>query len=333
MKVFLTGGTGYLGAALLQGLLAGGHQVSVLSRRPTDLSHPRLTWIRGDLLQGDPPDEILVQHRAVLHSAALVKTWARDPRDFDRMNVDVHDRLLGRCHRLGIPRVLVTSSFLSLGPSPTGRPLTEADLQTRETFLTDYERTKHLADQSTDRWAAQGLAVSTLLPTVIYGAGRVTDGNLVGNLLYRIRTGRFPGIIGSGRQVWSFAYLPDVVGGHLLALDRALPGQRYILGGENRTLEDLITRAANGLGRPPIRRRLPVAWLETLGSLMELGARVTGKAPDLTRGVAGVYRNDYAYHSDKAVRGLGYSITPFEEGLRATFEWVRSLPRWNEESS
>ncbi|MFN8548363.1 MAG: NAD-dependent epimerase/dehydratase family protein [Candidatus Eisenbacteria bacterium] len=244
MKVFLTGGTGYLGSALLSGLLASGHQVTALCRSPRpDPEDGRLHWVVGSLEADDPSDELLHQHRAVVHAAALVKTWRRDRREFDRINVEAHDRLLERCHRVGVPKVLVTSSFLSLGPSPTAAPLDESARAPRQQFLTDYERTKYLADQRTELWAERGLAVSTVVPTVLFGPGATTDGNLVGRMSYLIRTGRFPGVIGSGEQCWNYAYLPDTwCTATCKALERALPGERYILSGENRTLAEVTRR-------------------------------------------------------------------------------------------
>ena len=139
MKVFLTGGTGYLGARLREGLLSAGHQVTVLSRAAREEGgESRLRWVQGDLRDGPPPIEILHQHRAVVHAAALVKTWVRDRRDFDRVNVEAYDALLERCNRSGVPRIVHTSSFLSLGPTAEGRPMREQDRSPREEFLTDY---------------------------------------------------------------------------------------------------------------------------------------------------------------------------------------------------
>lgn len=328
MKVFLTGGTGYLGGEILQGLLAAGHQVTALCRTPrVDSPDGRLRWVVGDLRDG-VPEELLHQHRAVLHVAALVKTWMRDRSEFDRANVAAYERLLEASYRAGVPKLIVTSSFLSLGPSPGPEPLREGDRRPRDRFLTDYERTKYLADEVTDRWAARGLAISTLYPTVLFGPGSTTDGNLVGKVAWWIHTGKFPGVVGSGAFSWNFGYVPDVVRGHLQALDRALPGERYILGGENRTYLEVIRELHTRLGRAPRPRFIPIAVAETLGSMLEAWAGLSGQTPELTRGVAGVYRHHWAYSSEKAERALGYGITPFEQALGATVDWVKTLQGW-----
>ena len=174
----------------------------------------------------------------------------------------------------------------------------------------------------------KGLPVITLYPTILYGGGSCTDGNLVGKMMWWIATNRFPGLIGPGTQVWNLAYLHDVVRGHLLALERGLPGQTYILGGHDISLQALLARIYELLGRKPSYRRLGIGTAEALGSLLEWTAPITGKAPDLTRGVAGVYRHHWSYDSSKAERSLGYARTPLEDGLRETVQWAAGLKEW-----
>jgi farnesol dehydrogenase len=329
MKVFLTGGTGYLGGALRAALLESGHQVTVWARRdPEGEKDSREEWIRGDLRDGAPPVDLLMRHRAVIHAAALVKTWAPDPSEFDRINVDAWDKLLFAATHAGVQKIIHTSSFISLGPSPGPQPLREGERRPRDDFRTDYERTKYLADQVTDRWIARGAPVVTVYPGVIYGPGSCGDGNLVGKMIWLLARGKFPGIIGSGKQVWNLAYLPDVAQGHCLALERGLPGSSFILGGENIPLGDLVARVARLLGRSSRVPRIPVGIAEWLGGWMEKRASRTGAAPDLTRGVAAVYRQNWSYDSSQAEKTLGYRRTPFAEALDVTVQWARELKEW-----
>lgn len=331
MKVFLTGGTGYLGGALRAALLDSGHQVTVWARRePAGERHSREEWIRGDLREGPPPVDLLLRHRAVIHAAALVKSWEPDPSEFDRINVEAWDSLLAEATRAGVQKIIHTSSFLSLGPSHGPEPLRESDRCPRADFRTDYERTKYLADQVTDRWIARGAPVVTVYPGVIYGPGSCGSGNLVGKMIWMLARGKFPGIIGSGRQVWNLAYLPDVARGHCLALERGLPGSSFILGGENVGLGDLVGRISRLLGRSPRVPHIPVVVAEWLGSWMEKRAQRTGAAPDLTRGVAAVYRQHWSYDSSRAEKSLGYRRTPFVEALSATVQWAREIEEWKD---
>jgi nucleoside-diphosphate-sugar epimerase len=329
LKILLTGGTGYLGTHLLKGLLEAGHQITVLTRHPREEgAGSQLRWLRGDLRDGPPAREVLHKHRAVIHTAAMVKSWSRDRSEFDRVNVEAYAELLERCSQVGVSKILHTSSFLSLGPSRNGSPLTESDRTERDRFYTDYERTKFLADRETDRWVSRGLPVISLHPTVLLGPGAITDGNLVGKMIYWIAQDRFPGMIGSGDQIWNYAYVLDVVQGHLKALERGLPGERYILGGENVALRSVLAEVHRILSKPFRVRQIPIPMAEFLGRLMELWAGVKGRPPDLTRGIAGVYREHWSYSSQKAIRRLGYQITPFPIALEETVRWASKLERW-----
>lgn len=331
MKVFLTGGTGYLGSQLLEGLLDAGHEVSALTRRPrTDDERPGLRWVLGDLGERLPEASEFNQHAVVVHSAAMVKTWAPDPTEFDRVNVLAYQKLLERCAIAGVTKVVHTSSFFSLGPSPSPTPIDEKSRAERTHFYTDYERTKYLADQVTDRFLDKGLPIVTLYPTILFGPGKCTDGNLLGKLAYWVREGTFPGQIGSGRQVWNYAFVPDVVAGHVAAIERGMGGHKFILGGENVALSDILRMIFTKLDKPVKMRTIPVPIAETLGRLMEFGARFTKKAPELTRGAAGAYREHWAYSSTRAERALGYTITPLDEALDQTVDWVRGLESWGD---
>jgi dihydroflavonol-4-reductase len=149
-------------------------------------------------------------------------------------------------------------------------------------------------------------------------------------MIWMISRRRFPGLIGSGEQVWNLAFLPDVVQGHLQALERALPGRSYILGGENVVLTALVEEIQRLLGRAPRVRRIPLELAESLGGWAERWAGWTGRPPLLTRGVASVYRCHWAYDSAAAERDLGYRRTPWADALATTVKWARALPRWEE---
>lgn len=329
MKIFLTGGTGYLGKNLLKGLLAAGHDVTLFGRTPPgDVPEGRVVWVEGDLTRDPPKADLLRRHRAVIHSAAMVASWSRDPSIFDRVNVEAWDALLDRCSHAGVVRILHTSSFISLGPSAGPGPKSEADRSARDLFLTEYERTKYLADQVTDRWLQRGVPIVTVYPTVLFGPGSTTSGNLVGKMIWMIARGRFPGLIGGGGQVWNFGYVPDVVAGHLMALQRGLDGRGYILGGWNLTLNDFVSKVQDRLGVSSGVRHLSFGVADLLARAMEFRAGITGRAPDLTPGVARVYRHHWSYDSTLAERDLGYRRTPFDHALEATVQWARGIGEW-----
>ena len=208
MRVLVTGGTGYLGRAVVQALAAAGHEPVVFARTAAASGLP------GALVNGD------VRHRAALHQAAdgceaichmaaLVSLWRRRAQDFDEVNVGGLEHVLAVAGARGIPRVLYTSSFLALPPSDGLMPLR----------TNDYQRTKVEAEHVAAEAARQGAPLIRLYPGVVYGPGRATEGNLVGRLVADHLAGRLPGLIGADR-VWSYAYMDDVAQGHVAALER-----------------------------------------------------------------------------------------------------------------
>jgi nucleoside-diphosphate-sugar epimerase len=133
-----------------------------------------------------------------------------------------------------------------------------------------------------------------------------------------------PGRIGNGSATWNYAFVEDVVAGHLLALDLARPGQRFILGGENVSMDGFLDTAAELSGVEAPARRIPGSVARSLAFVMEMGSRLTGNQPALTREVIGIYEKSWAYSSAAAEAELGYRPTPFADALSGTIDWVRA---------
>ncbi|MBD3337115.1 MAG: NAD-dependent epimerase/dehydratase family protein [Candidatus Eisenbacteria bacterium] len=331
MRVFLTGATGYLGGRLLKALLAAEHQIRVLVRRPERLDpelRERLEIIQGDL-GARPEAKFLEGIEALIHSGAMVRTWHRRRWMFDQVNVEGYRSLLEAAREAGVAKVVHTSSFMALGPSGREGPLTEESPRWGGPPMNDYERTKWAAERVSRRFVEDGGPLVSLYPAVIYGPGRRTDGNLVGKLAYLLREGKFPGLLGSGQQRWTLAFVDDVVAGHMAALEKGEPGGRFILGGPTVVLRDLVERLSSLLGRPSRVRTLPIAAGKLVGAAQVLRAYLGGPVPELTPGVAEVYRHNWVFASGRAETELGYTITPLDDGLRRTAEWVKGLPGWD----
>ncbi|HSG50192.1 MAG TPA: NAD-dependent epimerase/dehydratase family protein, partial [Longimicrobiales bacterium] len=194
-------------------------------------------------------------------------------------------------------------------------------------YHNDYERTKTLADQLARRLSAEGLPLVRLYPGVVYGPGNLTSGNHVVGILLDHARGRLPGLLGNGDGLQCFAYVEDVATGVVRAVERAQPGSAYILGGDNRTTLDLFQAFHEASGIRPPRLRIPYAVAEVTGLFMRWGAELTGWEPMLTDEVARIYRREWAYSSERAVRELGYHVTPLEEGVRRTVAWLREVGR------
>lgn len=331
MRILLTGGTGYLGGRLAARLLAAGHRVRLLARRPEEARKAlgdACEIVAGDLAEPRGLDRAVTDCEAVMHTAALVKNWVPDPAAFEKINVAGSWALCEAALDAKVTAFVYTSSFFALGPSSDGRPVDETafDAPPPARFYNGYQSTKYRAARLLRAFIPRGLPMVTLFPGVVFGPGALTDGNHVGKIVRMLKAGKFPGLVGSGEQRWNMAFIEDVVNGHVAALERGEPGDLFILGGEDRTLLDLAAQVARELGVPAPTRRIPFSVCRAVAAAEEMKTRLTGTPPQLTRGEVGIYQHDWIYSSRRAMERLGYRITPFEQALRATLEDIRSRP-------
>lgn len=307
MKVLVTGGTGYLGRAVVSALTARGHQVVLFARTATASGLPGHP-IDGDIRDGDAVHGAANGCHAIVHLAALVSMWRPRPRDFDDVNVNGLRNVFVAARTAAVRKVLYTSSFLVLPPNGAELPIQ----------ANDYQRTKLIAEHVAIASERAGIPLIRLYPGVVYGPGELTEGNLLGRMVRDHLAGRLPGLVGATR-LWSYAYIDDVARGYVEALERGRVGTQYQLCGENasqlRVFE--IVRSLTGRALP---RRLPYIAAEAAGALEELRARITGATPRLTRATVEILRHDWAFDSKDAMRDLDYHITPIEEGVRHVVE-------------
>ena len=305
MKVFLTGGTGYLGRAIAAALAGRGHDLVVFSRSARRAGLPA-TAVDGDIRDAAAVERASAGCDAIVHSAALVSIWRRRRQDFDDVNVGGLRNVIAAAARNRINRVVYTSSFLALPPAGETTPIA----------ANDYQRTKTAADRVAGEAVREGAPLVRVYPGVVYGPGAATEGNLLGRLIADHLKHRLPALVGP-ENPWSFAYVDDVAAGHCAALERGAIGGRYSLGGENapprRAFE--IVQEITGR-RPPLRMPFPIAT--ALGAAEELRVSVFGGLPLVTRGAVEIFRHDWSLDSRPAQRELGYTMTPLSDGIRRT---------------
>jgi farnesol dehydrogenase len=305
VRVLVTGGTGYLGSAIVRAVTRAGHEPVVFARRATAAQLP------GRAIDGDIRDTRAVTAAAsdvdvICHTAALVSIWQRDNSAFDAINVGGLQSVLAAARTHQLRRVVYTSSFLALPPADSPHPLT----------ANHYQRTKVAARDVARRAAKDGFPVVTLYPGVLYGPGPATEGDLVGRLMRDHLAGRLPGAIGADR-LWSFSYVDDVADAHVAAAAHANPGAEYTVGGVNAPQRAIYEHLREARGRP-LPRRIPYG-IATLGALgQEIYSAISGRAPLLTRGDVEIFRHDWSLDSSAAQAELGLRVTPLSDGLSRT---------------
>jgi nucleoside-diphosphate-sugar epimerase len=317
MKVFLTGGTGFIGGAVARALRQRGDEVVALVRTPAKAAGLRELGISlqpGDLGDVGAIEQGMQGADAVIHGAAVYEVGipAKDRPAMQAANVGGTENVLGAALRLKIPRALYISTVGVFG-NTHGKVLDESGpLGTGEGSW--YERTKIEAHRAAQRLGEQGLPLVIVQPGGVYGPG---DHSQLGNLMHQFVTGKLPAMAFPGLGI-NFVHRDDVVAGVLLALDKGRAGEAYILGGEIATAAGFVDVLGRLVGRRPPRLTVPAALLKLSAPLGPLVAPRLGFPPNLRELITASDNVTYWARHDKAVRELGYAPRPLEQGLRET---------------
>ncbi|KVH98352.1 uncharacterized protein LOC112511479 [Cynara cardunculus var. scolymus] len=332
MRVLVTGASGYLGGRLCHALLRHGHSVRAFVRRTSDLSSlPTLSdGVALELAYGDVTDypSLLTACsgcNVIFHAAALVEPWLPDPSKFISVNVGGLKNVLRAYKEMNtIEKIIYTSSFFALG-STDGYIADEGQIHSAKYFYTEYEKSKAVADKIALEAAKEGVPIVAVYPGVIYGPGKVTAGNVVARLIVERFNGRLPGYIGHGNDKFSFSHVDDVVEGHIAALDKGQPGERYLLTGENASFMQIFDMAATITNTKRPWLNIPLFVIEVYGWLSVLFSRITGTLPIISPPAVYVLKHEWAYSCEKAKRELNYKPRSLSEGLEEVLPWLKNL--------
>jgi nucleoside-diphosphate-sugar epimerase len=324
MRIFLTGGTGFIGRAVLSGLLRDGHEVVALVRDPGRLPPerpPGLSVAKGDLSGVGFLVEALKGCRRVFHLAAMARAWHPDPDEFNRTNVEGTRHLFEAALRARVEKTVYTSSVMAIGP--TDGFVADESTPNATAPLSNYQRTKALAEEVAVTYVRKGLPLVVVLPSLVYGPSGDSRRVSFNRFLQDFLIGKPVVIPGDGTQRLNAVYLDDVVAGIRLAIEKGRPGERYILGGENLSVRELADRVNDIAGTKWGVRHVPF-WMAKAAGLIEEGrARLLNRNPLITWTSVETYRHSWTYSSEKAKRELGYAPRSIREGLALTLEWLR----------
>jgi dihydroflavonol-4-reductase len=317
VAVLVTGGTGFVGRALVERLLREGHEVRALARSEDSagaLAALGAEPVRGDVLDPDALDPAMRGCELVYHAAGANAFCLRDPSPLFEVNVGGSENVARAAARAGVGRVVYTSSAATLGEA-SGTVGSESS-QHRGWFLSDYERSKFEAERAVLAVALEtGLEVVCVNPASVQGPGR-SKGSA--RLLLDYLNGRIPAVVDSRL---SLVDIEDCTEGHLLAASHGAPGERYVLSGATVSTRDGLALVGRLVGVERPVRTLPGSLAVAAATAVETLARARRRDPSICRELARTLLHGHAYDGSKAERELGLRYTPLEETLRRTVEW------------
>ncbi len=318
----VTGATGFVGAAVARALARRGHNLRFLVRAGSDRRN--LAGLKAELCEGDlaVPQSLAAAVRGcryVLHVAADYRLGARDPRQLYAVNVEGTRNILRAAQASGVSRVVYTSSVATIGLPADGSPGSETTAAGLKDMIGHYKRSKFQAEQVALEAARGGQPVVIVNPSTPIGPGDVKP-TPTGQLVLDAAAGRMPAYVDTGLNI---VHVDDVAAGHLLAFERGRVGERYILGGEDLMLRDILALIAPLVGRRPPRIRLPYAAVLPLAYAAEFAARLTGGSTRITVEGVRMARKRMFFSSAKAVRELGYHWRPPARAFEDAVAWLR----------
>ena len=333
MKAFVTGATGFLGSHVARVLESQGASLRLLVRPTSDLRN--IADIAGDHVYGDLRDsdsiaKALSGCEVVFHVAADYRLWVRDPDEMYRSNVEGTRSLLEAARKQKIRRVVYTSSVATMGfgsghssshGSTNGAAADEMSPVSLANMIGHYKRSKFLAEQVAIDAAKSGVDVVIVNPTTPIGERDIKPtptGRIVVDFLKR----KFPAYVETGLNLVDAT---ECARGHVQALEKGRAGERYILGGENLTLKQILDRLAAITNLPSPTVKLPYVFALAAGVVDEVvTGRMLGREPRATIDAVRMGRKMMFVSSAKAERELGWRSVPVDGALRRSVEWFRA---------
>ena len=322
MKALVTGATGFVGAAVARTLRGAGWEVRALARsgsNRSNLEHLAVEVVEGDLADLRSLELALDGCAGLFHVAADYRLGARDPAQLYLTNVEGTRNILNAARTAGVARIVYTSSVATIGIPQDGSPGEEGTPVGLGNMIGHYKRSKYLAEEVARDAARTGMPVVIVNPSTPVGPGDIKP-TPTGQLVLDAAAGRMPAYVDTGLNI---VHVDDVAAGHLLAYERGRAGERYILGGQDMTLREILGQIAGLVNRKPPRIRLPYGVILPVAYAAEAFAWVSGRSGRVTLEGVRMSRKRMYFRSDKAVRELGYHWRPPAEALEDAVRWFR----------
>jgi dihydroflavonol-4-reductase len=315
---FVTGGTGFVGLNMVKELMIRGWDVTALHRPSSDVK--LLKRFRPKLALGElsDPGSLLAAipegTDTVFHVAGNTNMWRGGNAQQTRDNVDGTRHVVEAALAKRVRRLVVTSSISAYGP--VDGEINEETPSLAANSSVNYQRTKWQAQELARAAIPKGLEVVIMQPGAIMGA---YDIGTWSRLFVMVRDGKLPGVPPS---LLTFTHVREVVGAHITAADKGQNGGSYLLGGENKTMMELVKEISALVGRPMPEKETSMALLRIVAVLGDVASRFTGKEPPITPEMASLMSRKVSTSSAKAQRELGYRVVPLREMVKDCYDWM-----------
>ena len=324
MRVFVTGATGFVGSHVARALAEQGADLRLLVRptsRTDNIADIRAEIVPGDLR--DPPSlkRAITGAEFVFHVAADYRLWVRDPKEMYRANVEGTRAIIEAAQQSGVRRVVYCSSVATMGFKETAQIVDENTPVTLADMIGDYKRSKFMAEQIALEAGRKGVNVVVVNPTTPIGERDIKP-TPTGRIIVDFLNRKFPAYVDTGLNL---ADVKEVARGHVLAMEKAVPGHRYILGGQNLTLKQILDKLATLTGLPSPTTKVPHAVAMGFAVFDQfVTGTLRGKEPRATIDAVRMGRKKMFASSAKAERELGYRAVPVEDALERAVAWFQS---------
>lgn len=325
MKVFLTGGTGYIGNRIARYFADRDIPVHALVRSKQKaglLHHENIRLFSGDLHQPDALEEGMQGCDIVIHSAAYAALYTPKPELYGTININGSQQVLEAAKKTEVKKIIYISTAGILGPS--SQTAVHEDTQRTLPFFNEYERTKFEAERLMLENSSEQLPIVALNLTRVFGPGQLTEANAGTRLIHQVANG-WRIIPGNGKSIGNYVYIDDVLNACYLAIEKGQGGHRYIIGGDNIDFNTYFDVAKKVTGATQKMIHLPVGVIMGMSRIMLMLAPL-GITPTITPPWVRRYMYNWVLDNTKAQQHLGVSFTPFEEGVQKTVEWLKQNP-------
>lgn len=322
--ILVTGATGFIGSAVTRKLIESGHETRVLIRDSSDMRNLADLPVErrlGDLTDPDSLGAAMTGCRGVFHVAADYRLWTRDPDAMYTVNVDGTRNLVLAAMAAGVERIVYTSSVATLGVNADHTPADEDTATSLAAMIGDYKRSKFLAEAVVAELIEdQGAPVVIVNPSAPVGP-RDRRPTPTGRTILDAAMGRMPAYVDTGLNI---VHVDDVAAGHILAFEQGMVGRRYILGGQDMALQDILAEVAALTNHKAPRLRVPHAALLPIAHASEFWANVSGRPPLLTVDGLRLARKHMYFSSQRAEQELGYQRHhSAQQAIADAVDWYR----------